>query len=71
MSSAESEAKMPKLILATAALFLRRPFPPTSETAHELLHAKTRTREATRSLRHSRIHDPYFDFSPLNLTRRH
>jgi hypothetical protein len=70
MSSAEREAKMPKLIMATAALFLGRPFP-TDETAHEVLHARTRTREATRRLRASRIRDPYFDLSPLGLTRRH
>ena len=71
MSSAEGEAKMSKLILATAPLFLRRPSPPTEETAHEVHHLRTRTRRATRRLRASRVHDPYFDLSPLDLSRRH
>lgn len=59
---------MPKLILTTAALLLRRPFPPA---AQDFTHARTRTREATRRLWTSRVHDPYFDLSPLELTRRH
>lgn len=65
---------MPKFILATAAFLLRRPFPPAADahgTMHEVMHARTRTRDATRRLRASRIHDPYFDLSPLELTRRH
>jgi hypothetical protein len=63
---------MPKFILATAAVLLRGrgPFPP-AEAAHEMLHARTRTREATRRLRASRVHYAYFDLSPLDLSRRH
>ena len=69
------EAKMPKFILATAALLLRRPFPPAADAhddpLHEAMHARTRTRDATRRLRASRIHDPQFHLSPLELTERH
>jgi hypothetical protein len=61
---------MPKFILTTAALFLSRSLPP-AEAAHEMLHARTRTREATRRLRASRVHYPHFDLSPLDLSRRH
>ena len=68
------EAKMPKLILATAALLLRRP-PPPAAAAHDpsyvAMHARTRTREATRRLRASTIHEPYSELSPLELTKRH
>ncbi len=65
---------MPKFILASAALFLRRPFTPGADARdplHEAMHARTRTRDATRRLRGSHIHEPYFDLGPLNLTRRH
>ena len=61
---------MPKLILATAASLLRRSSSPAID-AHEAMYARTRTREATRRLRASRVHDPYFDLSPLELSRRH
>jgi hypothetical protein len=70
----EREAKMPKLILATAALLLRRPSPPAAaahDPSYEAMHARTRTREATRRLRASTIHEPYIDLSPLELTKRH
>jgi hypothetical protein len=63
--------EMPKLILAAAALLLRRPFPPPGAEAHEAMHARTRSRGATRRQRASRMHDPYFDLSPLELTKRH
>jgi hypothetical protein len=62
---------MPKFILATAALLLRRPFPPAAADAPHAAHFATRTREATRRLRSSRVHEAYFDLSPLELTRRH
>jgi hypothetical protein len=69
------EDNMPKFILATAASLFRRPFPPAAAEAHdplhETMHATTRSRDATRRLRASRIHDPYFDLSPLELTKRH
>ena len=68
-------AKMPKLILATAVYLLRQTFPHTDDAPDDLLHegmrARIRTRDATRRLRASRIHDPYFDLGPLDLTRRH
>ncbi len=70
-SLSRREAEMPKFILATAALLLRRPFPPTDDAHDDPLHAKTRSREAARRLRASRVHDPYFDLGPLDLTRRH
>ena len=68
--------KMPNFILATAALLLRRPFPPPAatgshdEAVHDAMHARTRTREATRRLRASRIHEPYVDLGPLDLSKR-
>jgi hypothetical protein len=65
------EAKMPKFVLLAAALLLGGHGKPSAETAHDLMSARTRTREATRRLRAARIHDPYFDLSPLDLSRRH
>ena len=65
---------MPKFILASVALFLRRPFTPgvdARDPLHEAMHARTRTRNATRRLRESHIHSPYFDLGPLDLARRH
>jgi hypothetical protein len=66
---------MPKFVLATAALLLRRPSPPAAAGAHDATHgathAKTRTRDATRRLRASRIHQPCVDLGPLALSRRH
>ena len=67
---------MPNFILATAALLLRRPFPPAAagshdDAVHEAMHARTRTRETTRRLRASRIHEPYVDLGALDLNRRH
>jgi hypothetical protein len=65
---------MPKFILASAALLLRRPFTPgavTRDPLHEAMHARTRTRDATRRLRGSQVHEPYFDMGPLALTRRY
>jgi hypothetical protein len=61
---------MPKLILATVALFLGRQGP--SETvSHDAMHARTRSRDATRRLRASRMHDPYFHLGSLGLNKRH
>ena len=68
---------MPNFILATAALLLRRPFPPAAaasydDAVHDAMRARTRTREATRRLRASHIHEPYVDLGPLDLiNRRH
>ena len=76
-SPEKEDKKVPKFILATAALLLRRPFPPPAaasshdEAVHEAMHARTRTREATRRLRASRIHEPYVDLGPLDLSKRH
>ena len=73
----EEDKKMPNFILATAALLLRRPFPPAAaagshdDAVHEAMHARTCTREATRRLRASRIHEPYVDLGPLDLSKRH
>ena len=65
--------KMPKFILATAAftaaVLLRREGSPAA--LQEALRARTRTRDATRRLRESRIHELYVDLSPLKLTKRH
>lgn len=66
---------MPKFILATAALLLRRSSTPTTDAihdpSHEAMHARTRSRETTRRLRASAVHDRYVDLSPLDLSRRH
>jgi hypothetical protein len=61
---------MPKLILATAALFVGRQGP-SGATAQDAMHARTRSRDATRRLRASRMHDPYFHLGTLGLNRRH
>ena len=63
---------MHKFTLAKAAILTGRPFPPAAAAeAHEAMRARTRTRDATRRLRESRIHEQYFDLSPLDITRRH
>jgi hypothetical protein len=36
---------------------------------HDVRHAATRTRDATRRLRASTVHDPYVFLGPLDLTR--
>ena len=61
---------MPKFILATVALFLGRQGP-SGATAPDAMHARTRTRDATRRLRASRVHDPYFNLGALGLNQRH
>jgi hypothetical protein len=35
------------------------------------MHARTRSRDATRRLRASRTHDPYFNLGALGLNQRH
>lgn len=68
---------MPNLILATAAtLLLRRSsFAPSDADGHTAgqtaMHARTRSRDATRRLRASGTHTPYVDLGPLDLARRH
>ncbi len=61
---------MPKLILATVALFLGRQGP-SGDATHDAMHARTRGRDATRRLRASRLHDPYVHTGALGLNRRH
>jgi hypothetical protein len=61
---------MPKFILVTVALFLGREGP-SGATAHDAMHDRTRSRDATRRLRASRTHDPYFHLSSLGLNKRH
>jgi hypothetical protein len=61
---------VPKLILAAIA-WLYRPSPLRAGDEHAAMHARTRSRDATRHLRASGVHEPYFDLSPLDLTRRH
>ena len=62
---------MPKFILATVTFFLDRQGPSEATIAHDAMHARTRTRDATRRLRESHIHGAYLDLGPLDLTRRH
>src|SRR4028118_1563017 len=67
------EGEMPKFILASAALLLRRPFTlgaDARDPLHEAMHAKTRTRNASRRLPGSQGHEPYVDLGPLALPRR-
>ncbi len=61
---------MPKFILATVALFLGREGS-SGAAAHDAMHARTRSREAVRRLRASRVHDPYSHLGALGLNRRH
>jgi hypothetical protein len=35
------------------------------------MHDRTRSRDATRRLRASRMHDPYFNLGALGLNQRH
>ncbi len=62
---------MPKLILATAALFLDRQGPSETIAAYGAMHDRTRSRDATRRLRASRVHEPYFQLGSLGLNQRH
>ena len=62
---------MPKFVLATVALFLGRQGPSEATAAHDAMHARTRGRDATRRLRASRVHDPYFNLGALGLNQRH
>ena len=61
---------MPKFILATVALFLHREGS-SGAAAHDAMHARTRSRDATRRLRASRVHDPYSHIGALGLNQRH
>ncbi len=61
---------MPKFILATVALFLGRRGP-SGAAARDAMHAKTRSRDATRRLRGSRVREPYFQLGALGLNQRH
>ena len=61
---------MPKFILATVSLFLDRQGP-FGAAAHDAMHARTRSRDATRRLRASRVHDPYVHLGSLGLNQRH
>jgi hypothetical protein len=66
---------MLKFTLATATLRFKRSSMRTvgaiHDPVHEAMHARTRSRDATRRLRASSVHNPYVDLSPLDLTRRH
>ncbi len=61
---------MPKFILATVTLFLGREGP-SGAAAHDAMHARTRSRDATRRLRASRTHEPHFHLGALGLNSRH
>ena len=62
---------MPKFILATVALFLGREGS-SGATAHNAMHARTRSRDATRRLRATRMDDPpYSHLIYLGLNKRH
>jgi hypothetical protein len=61
---------MPKFILATVALFLGREGS-SGAAAHDAMRARTRSRDATRRLRASRMHDPHVHLGALGLNRRH
>ena len=58
---------MPNFILAAVVGLL----PPRPSWAEQKTYLRTRSRDATRRLRASKVHEPYVDFSPLDLTRRH
>ena len=62
---------MPKLILAAAALLLDRHRLARDDGARSALHARTRSRDATRRLRASRAHEGRLDLRAPHLTGRH
>jgi hypothetical protein len=70
---------MPKLILATATTLLLGRSTTSARSARdgytaaqEAVHARTRSREATRRLRSPGTHEqPYLDLGPLDLAERH
>ena len=66
----EGALEVPKLILAAVA-WLHKPGTVSAADAHDARYAATRSRDATRRLRASGVHEPYFDLSPLDLARRH
>jgi len=59
---------MPKLILAAAAPLLGRPQSARDDIPHSAMHARTRTREATRRLQASRAHEASLDLRAFDLT---
>jgi hypothetical protein len=61
---------MPKFILATVTLFLGREGP-SEANAHDAMHARTRSRDVSRRLRASRMHDSYVHLGALGLNQRH
>ena len=61
---------MPKFIVATVALFLGREGP-SGDAGHDAMRARTRSRDATRRLRASRVHDPHVHLGALGLNKRH
>ncbi len=56
---------MPKFILA-AVVWLAEARPPRHDDIH---HVRTHSRDATRRLLRSRVHQPYVDLGPLDLSR--
>jgi hypothetical protein len=62
---------MPKLILAAVALLLDRPPSARTEVVRSTLHARTRSRTATRRLRAYRSYEARVDLRALDLTGRH
>lgn len=71
----EGRAKMPKLILAAAALLVGEPPSERDEAghsaAHSAMHARTRSRETTRRLRTRDARGGRPDLRALDLTMRH
>jgi hypothetical protein len=61
---------MPEFIPATVALFVGREGT-SGVAAHEAMHVRTRSRDATRRLRASHTHDPHVHLGALGLNRRH
>lgn len=62
---------MPKLILAAVALFLDGSPSVRDEAARSAMHARTRSREATRWVRAYRAHEASSDLRALDLTGGH
>ena len=62
------ECEVPKLILSVVA-GLHKPGPPRTCETYAVRRAATRTRDTTRRLRASTLHDPYVYLGPLDLTR--
>jgi len=65
ISFSRKETEVPKLILATVASLVE----PRPSRRYDDVHARTRSRDASRRLHASKLYEPYVNISALDLTR--